>query len=189
MTCIVGLVHSGAVWMGADSAGVDGRLGMVLRKDPKVFINGPFLMGFTTSFRMGQLLAHSLNAPKRHPDQDVYSFMVKDFVNAVRDCLKSGGFATVSNGVETGGTFLVGYEGRLFRIEGDFQVGEPARDYDACGCGEDLALGSLFATTELPPKQRVTHALMAAAAFSAGVSAPFNLLQIGATKTKAGGEA
>ena len=40
MTCIVGLTDKGIVYMGGDSAGVDGRYGLMLRDDVKVFHNG-----------------------------------------------------------------------------------------------------------------------------------------------------
>jgi hypothetical protein len=133
-------------------------------------------MGFTSSFRMGQLLAHAFNPPKRHADADVFAFMVTDFIDQVRSCLKAGGYAEKHHDAEVGGTFLVGYAGRLFKIDGDYQVGETLLGYDACGCGEDIALGSMFSTGHLPPQERLQKALEAAAEFSAGVTAPFNFV-------------
>ena len=44
MTCIVGLRHEGKAWIGGDSAGVGG-LELTVRRDPKVFKNGPMLFG------------------------------------------------------------------------------------------------------------------------------------------------
>lgn len=173
MTCIAGIADGSNVWIGGDSAAVDG-LNLWIRADSKVFKNGPFVMGFTTSFRMGQLLSQAFDPPKRHADTDVYKFMVTDFVNAVRDCLKSGGYAETRDGAESGGTFLVGYEGRLFKIENDYQVGETTNGYDACGSGANVALGSLF-STDGKPTDRIIKALTAAAAFNAGVYAPFRV--------------
>lgn len=51
MTAIVGLVEKGNVYIGGDSAGVAG-LSISIRGDEKVFKVGPFIMGFTSSFRM-----------------------------------------------------------------------------------------------------------------------------------------
>lgn len=178
MTCIVGLlagpglVAGKGVVIGGDSAGVAGYL-TVVRADPKVFRTGPFLIGYTSSFRMGQLLRFRLSVPARHPDVDVFQFMVTTFVDAVRDCLKAGGCAEVNNAVESGGTFLVGYAGRLFEIDGDYQVGEPADGYAAVGGGAELALGALHATADRPADERVQAALAAAAYFSTGVRPPF----------------
>jgi len=178
MTCIVGLIDEGKVYMGGDSAGVAG-LDIVTRKDAKVFKNGPFLIGYTSSFRMGQLLRFKLNPPKRYEDVDIFKFMVVDFIEAVRECLKAGGYARVNNNEEKGGFFLVGYEGRLFEVESDFQIGEVEKGYIACGCGQSFALGSLYQTEgQKNPKKRILSALSAAQEFSAGVREPFHILEL-----------
>ncbi|WP_026622563.1 ATP-dependent protease HslVU (ClpYQ) peptidase subunit (plasmid) [Ensifer sp. WSM1721] len=173
MTCIVGSIHNGSVHIGGDSAGVAG-LSLTVRADRKVFRKQDFIFGFTTSFRMGQLLAHSFLPPKRHPESDVYAFMVTEFVDALRRCLKDGGYAQRHNEAERGGTFLVGYAGRLFKIDEDYQVGEPVDGFDACGCGYRIALGALFASSDSPPRERLEIALDAAERFSAGVRGPFH---------------
>jgi len=174
MTCIAGLVDNGSVYIGGDSAGVGGWA-LTVRSDRKVFRNGDFVMGFTSSFRMGQLLQHSFCPPKRHADTDIQKFMVTEFVNEVRRCLKDGGYAEKHNDAEQGGTFLVGYAGHLFRIGNDYQVGEAADGIDACGCGEQIALGALFANRTAKPDDRLMTALQAAERFSAGVRGPFHI--------------
>ncbi len=133
-------------------------------------------MGFTTSFRMGQLLRYSLKPPRRHPDDDINQYMVVDFVNAVRGCLKAGGYASKEDEGESAGTFLVGYQGRLFKIESDYQVGIPEDGYAAVGSGQDIARGSLFATQGQEPRSRVLTALRSAERFNAGVRGPFHIL-------------
>lgn len=172
MTAIVGLVHKHRVYLGGDSAGVAGYQ-LTLRRDPKVFRSGPYAMGFTSSFRMGQLLRHSLTAPQ--PEGDLDRFMVTTFVDAVRTCLKDGGWARKDAEQEEGGTFLVGIHGRLFTIDSDYQVAESADGYDAAGCGDQLALGAFHATAalDMKPRQRLTAALDAAAHHSAGVRGPY----------------
>jgi len=178
MTCIVGLVDQGAVWMGGDSAGVAG-LDISLRADPKVFRNGNLLIGFTSSFRMGQLLRFRLVPPQRRDGQDLFEYMVCDFVESVRVCLREGGFAHRSNDVETGGFFLVATEGRLFSIQDDYQVSEFHRGFHAIGCGSAYALGSLYGTMDLPAEERVRRALQTAEYFSGGVRAPFVIERVG----------
>jgi hypothetical protein len=171
MTCVVGLVHEGTVYIGADSAGVSG-LDLVVRSDPKVFANGEFLIGYTTSFRMGQLLRFNLTPPAHPRGMDAYEFMVRHFVPAVRDCLKEGGFAAKHDEAERGGTFLVGYQGELFVIEPDYQVGTMVDHIFAVGCGAQIALGALTVSSG-EPVQRIRRALEAAGKWSAGVRAPF----------------
>lgn len=175
MTCIVGIVHNNKVFIGGDSAAV-GHHSIVARNDRKVFTNGDFVMGFTSSFRMGQLLAFGFNPPKPRVGDDIMAYMVGDFIDAARARMKAGGFAKVTNGEEEGGTFLVGYKGRLFVVHGDFQVGESSHGFDAVGCGQDIALGSLYSSNGETPRLRITRALKAAETFSAGVRAPFHIV-------------
>src|SRR3546814_5981191 len=111
---------------------------------------------FLRSFGMGQCLFRSFQPPKWHDDYDVYEYMVRDFVEAVRNCLKSGGFATREKEAEAGGTFLVGFKGRLFEIADDYQVGESVSNFAACGCGHELALGSFFSTPKMKAVDRVS---------------------------------
>lgn len=174
MTCIVAIKDgAGGVLMGADSAAASGWT-LRPRVDPKIYRNGPFLFGFTTSFRMGQLLGYAFECPDRRLDRPVEQFMATSFIDAVRTCLKVGGFARKDNETEQGGVFLVAYEGRIFRVDSDYHVGESTMDFDACGCGEDIALGSLFSTQDfMDVQQRVELALESAERFSNGVRGPF----------------
>jgi ATP-dependent protease HslVU (ClpYQ) peptidase subunit len=180
MTCIVGIVQNGKVYIGGDSAGVAGY-SITVRADEKVFKKGEFIMGFTTSFRMGQLLRYKLIIPFHKPGVDTYEYMVTEFVEAVRQCLKDGGYSRNNSGEELGGTFLVGYKGELFTIDGDYQVGKSLLGYDAIGCGEDIAKGSMFTSCRLAdvsPDEILLDALKAAEQFSTGVRGPFTAVSI-----------
>lgn len=173
MTCIVGIQHRGEVYIGGDTLGST-HYNKVVRSDVKVFRNGPFVIGFTSSYRMGQLLRYAFVPPPVGEDLDRY--MVVDFINAVRTCFKEGGWLETNDGIERGGTFLVGYKDRLFAIEGDYQVGINAVGYAACGCGEDFALGSLHSTMG-DPKTRIRKAIRAAEFNSPGVGGPVTILK------------
>lgn len=175
MTCICGLVDNGDVYIGGDSAGVAG-LSLSIRADEKVFGNGPFIMGFTSSFRMGQLLRYKFSPPAQTVHQTDMEYMVTSFIDACRQCFAGNGFG--DKDATSGGTFLVGYKGKLYTIEGDYQVGIPSIPFDAVGCGADLALGAMYATEKLSPEERINMALSAASTFSAGVSPPFVILKL-----------
>ena len=181
------LRHEGVIYMGCDSAGVGGWYSRQNRVDPKIYRVKDMLIGFTTSFRMGQLLGYSLTPPHHHVDVPIEKYMATTFVNAVRECLKAGGWATKDKEVESGGIFLVAYKGRIFEIQADYQVAEGEEPYNAVGCGQDLALGSLFTSERSVlgsgdhasiARARVEAALQAAAAFSAGVHPPFRIEEL-----------
>ena len=181
VTCIVGIETAEGVLLGADSAGVSGW-SLTTRADEKVFRNGPAVFGFTTSFRMGQILRYSLTVPEPI-GKDLDRYMATDFIDAVRASLKLGGFAKVENNQEQGGTFLVGVRKTLYCVSGDFQTGRAADHYDAVGCGAELALGNLYATSGIEiPRERLRMALSAAAHFSAGVIPPFRFVAGGCSK-------
>lgn len=178
MTCIVAVTDGQQVTMGGDSAGSNGW-SMQVRSDTKVFILGPYVLGFTSSFRMGQLLRYSLTIGA--PDTwDVDRFMATTFIDAVRVTLKDGGFATTKDGAEVGGTFLVGVAGRLYEIDSDYQVGYTQYPFAAVGSGYMAALGALHAmtaVTDLAPAERVVRALGAAADLTATVRGPYSVVQ------------
>lgn len=173
MTAIAALVDEDkTVWIGGDSAGVAG-LSVEVRKDPKVFRNGSFLMGFTTSFRMGHILHYTFVPPACPEDMKTDMYMNTLFIDSVRACFNEYGYGTGRD--KYGGTFVVGYRGRLFVVEDDFQVCMPYKNYTAVGCGHDLCKGSLHSTDglEITPKDRIRKALAAAEEFSGGVRKPF----------------
>ena len=180
MTCIVGIVDDGKVYMGCDSAGVAGSH-ITKRKDSKVFENNGFLIGYTSSFRMGQLLRFNFIPPEyRENKKDLYEYMCTDFIDSVRSCFKSGGYAKKSNEVESAGVFLVGYKGRLFEIESDYQVGESLKSYTSVGCGEFYAKGCLYSiidNKEISVVDKIKKALSCAEEFSTGVCSPFKVIQ------------
>ncbi len=179
MTCIAGVARNGRVWIGADSAAVAGNYLSRVTRLPKVFRVGAFLIGYTSSFRMGQLLEYSLSVRPQEQESNL-AYMVGVFVEAVRKCLKDGGYSTVESNKEKGGQFLVGYKGHLYFIDSDFQCNEAAEQLDACGCAEELALGALAALWNLEPVERIRQSLQIAAHFSGAVRGPFTVLELGA---------
>jgi ATP-dependent protease HslVU (ClpYQ) peptidase subunit len=167
MTCIVGYVDNGIVYIGGDSAGSTDEI-IRERVDKKVFRVQDFLIGFTTSFRMGQLLQHKLKVPKQKCKSD-FKFMCTVFIDSVKMVFKEDNMK---------GNFLVGYRGVLYDIEEDFQVAMVAEKYNAVGSGSQYALGALHALVDTlgddeSPITIVTAALEASARFNPFVQGPF----------------
>ena len=132
MTCIAVVTNGKKTVIGGDSAGVGGY-SLTVRKDRKVFARQDasgvnWLFGFTSSFRMGELIQFELELPEiaKGDKKDLYKFMVTKFIPKLRNCLSDGGFASKKDNVERGGVFITSLRGRIFTVESDFQVGEPA---------------------------------------------------------------
>jgi len=181
MTCIIGLKHNGVTYIGGDSLGSNGYT-KTLRSDKKVFKlqdTNNAILGYTSSFRMGQLLMYATDLIDKRDEPDIdHKYLVTKFVPNIINLFENGGFARNRSGEKYGGTFLLGYKNKLYKVDNDFQVGESFDNYEACGSGEDFALGSLYATEKLDmsPEERIKLALQAASKFSTSVSAPYYIV-------------
>lgn len=181
MTVIIGYITKENIYIAGDSAGISGY-SLSIRKDPKVFKTGKFIMGFTTSFRMGQLLMSSkFKVSKQKKTETDYHYMITTFIDAVIKTFKQGGYMKREKDSLEGGTFLVGYKGKLYEINDDFQVGEVYLNFNSVGCGSDIAKGAMYIldkNQDLLPEEKLTYALEAVNKFSAGVSSPFNIVSL-----------
>ncbi|MDR6218231.1 hypothetical protein [Deinococcus soli (ex Cha et al. 2016)] len=173
MTVCVGLIHQGAVYLGADSMGSN-TISCEIREDRKVFARGDFILAGAGSFRMIQLLRYKFTPPARDPERDVMEYLVTDFIDALRNAYKAAGFSEAHHGVESqNGLFLVGHVGRLFAIPNDFQVAELTIAFNAIGSGGRVAMGALHAlqphVDRLGPAHVIHTAIEAAATYTVSV--------------------
>jgi ATP-dependent protease HslVU (ClpYQ) peptidase subunit len=182
MTCIIGAKSGhGTILMAGDSAAVSVSCHSIMgRSDEKVFVKGPFVFGYTSSFRMGQLLRYKLTVPEQKKNQEDYEYMVTTFIDAVRECFTEGGYLKKENNKEQGGFFLVGYKGELYYVESDLQIGRPSTPYHATGSGADVALGAVHAlwnNTDTNPEAILREALEASEEFNITVRRPFLIVE------------
>lgn len=181
MTCIIGYTENGTTWIGGDSLGSNGYSG-ILRKDKKVFKlkdSDNAIIGYTSSFRMGQLLTYARGLIDKRDEPNIdHEYLVTKFIPNVIALFEKGGYLRQNSGEKEGGTFLFAYKDKLYAIESDFQVGESFDTYNACGCGVNFALGSLKTTEhmDLTPVEKIHIALQAASKFSVGVAPPFYII-------------
>jgi ATP-dependent protease HslVU (ClpYQ) peptidase subunit len=177
MTCIVGYVDKDGVYIGGDSASVSQEdLSYNIISDEKVFSKGDFIFGFSTSFRMGQLLRYKLRVPTHPKGMDNTQYMVTLFIDAVKKCFEDNDYVDMMT--DDGGCFMVGYKGGLYVILSDYQVAQPKENFAALGCGEAFALGAMYASVEKEPIKKIEIALNASVAFSMGVKPPFKFIKL-----------
>ena len=114
-------------------------------------------------------------------DVDLRTFLVATWIDDhLRRVLKEVGYLQKDKNVETGGSFLGGYQGQLCIVENDFQVDIPLYGYDCVGSGKYVALGAIHAMSHdkrLPGETRVQRALQAATELTPYVRPPFTILQ------------
>lgn len=181
MTVIVGIVDkkNNSVILGGDSAGTDGRGKQTKSTQPKVFRSGKFVIGWSGSFRVGNILQHSFCPPKLKKGRDIFEYMVNDFTDEIRETLKKkGSLGRFSDGEDKGEAFLVGHKGRLFSIQIDFSVTESLDGFSTIGSGGLLALGSLNTTDKMAMSamSKVTYALVSACQSMSSCSTPYNFV-------------
>lgn len=176
MTCIVGIEHDGHVTIGGDSLGISGY-DQLTRSDKKVFrhSNG-FIIGFTTSFRLGQILEYCFDPPSQEYDETDYKYLVGTFTVCMRDTFEANGVDVKAE--NSGCEFILAYRNKLYLTASDYQVGIPNSSFAAVGIGRQPALGALYALQDsnLSAKEKVLLALQAASEFSTCVSPPFHVL-------------
>lgn len=182
MTCIVAVKDkNGDVYVAGDCAAISSDETIVRRRDEKVFKNGDFLIGFSGSFRFGQLLRHSLVPPKKNKSTDDMKFMVNEFIDSIRQMQFEKGCSLKDGESEIfDGQLIVVYKREIYIIDNDYQVGLSKENYAAIGSGSSIALGSLY-TSEITSQdlieRRITWALDAASEFCAGVRAPYSYIK------------
>jgi len=184
-TCIVALRDGNRIFMGADSqiSFGSGRKHPVAR--PKVWQKDEALYGGTGDVRPIQVMEYACIMPKPFETQELYSFLVNNFVNEVRTTMKNSGCLHHRSGlIENDGVefmdalFLIAYKKKIFLLTHNFAIAEYAEGYGAAGSGEEFAYGSLKATenSEIKPLKKVHMALEAASQFNSGVSGPFDVI-------------
>ena len=149
MTVIIGYADGKNVWMVGDEAGSNDEFHSCV-KHSKVFVcNKNILIGYTSSFRMGQILEHGTKFPAIRKGSDIYKYMCTTFADKILETFEKAKYAKISNNEAIGGTFLVGIFGRLFKVQDNFSILEYKTPFSACGCGYQYALASMEAMETL----------------------------------------
>jgi hypothetical protein len=189
MTCIAGLVSKPKVYIAADSLGAGNGCKQEystakLIKLPVKMMTGEYtsslvymLIGYTSSYRMGDILKYQFEPPTIGLNQDINEYLVSSFVPELIDCFDKNFFTRAKDSAKSGGNFLLGLEGRLFHVQDDFSVLEPVNGYTAVGSGQEFAMGALYALENVTcaPEEALRDAIGAASQFSTTVGGKANI--------------
>jgi ATP-dependent protease HslVU (ClpYQ) peptidase subunit len=189
MTCIVAYKYNGKIYMGGDTLASNCSTKYRV-SEPKVMKKivrksvtehdvhletKEMLIGYTTSFRMGQLLRHKFKLPKFKTNQDALEYLISEFVPAVIDLYDKNFYAKKSDAEKmNGGQFLIAFDGRVFEIQDDFSILERDEyDFNSCGSGAAYALGAMHILSGIDdndPENAVIDAICSASLFSTSVN-------------------
>jgi ATP-dependent protease HslVU (ClpYQ) peptidase subunit len=164
MTCVIGLMQNGKIYMGADSLISDGNATCSIPESPSKLleING-FLFGFSGSARIQNELMDEQNKPLPSDDEITIANKIYRYLNSKQE----------------NGTYLLMSKGKsLIWIgsSGWFSY----NDYYAIGSGYQFALGAMFITKNISnPEDRIRMALEATNAHCTVVAPPFIIKSIG----------
>jgi ATP-dependent protease HslVU (ClpYQ) peptidase subunit len=169
MSCVIGIIDDGKIYMGADSYATtgEGEIRPVIAN--KLFFNRDYLIGYTGSVRGGQVLMPGRFDP---PPK------IEDMPDTIRDHLYSKGCVMDSeeHGQIQGCNFLIGFQGKIYEILIDFQLNETRGSCNAIGAGSTFAFGSLYTTSfakNITPHGRIMMALNAASFYTTTCGPPF----------------
>lgn len=152
MTCIIAFHHNDRVVLAGDKIAVSGCQ-KTISQQPKVFHNGDFMIGYTSSFRMGQILKFKWQPPKIKKGQTAENYLHTDTIDSIRKVFEDNWFLDkTKNGW---GTFIICYENKIFQISDDLGVIENVEHIESCGCGRELARGALTILLEYETDYKV----------------------------------
>lgn len=180
MTCIASYRDLlGNIYMGGDSIAFN-EYSYVTLNTPKVFIKNKMIFGFAGYLRMGQILQYDFSIPVHPENMDDYTYLISIFLDVLMNKYEEKKYAQISENTSiVPGTFLIGYNKKIYKIEDNFQILETNRNYEATGCGEDFALGAFWVLEKkkMDPMKKIELALDCSSNFSL-VKKPFTILKL-----------
>lgn len=166
MTAIVGIVHEGKTWIGADSMVSDDetRAPTMTRK---LWRAGGYLIGAAGNSAWYAILRRMRWPTIASPGYPIAPIFA-DMTNAANEL---GLHLPAAKGDSTDGSMLIGGCGKLFYVDSDLGVDE--YECMAAGSGDECCRAVLHAFPTGSPRSRILRALSAASAIRFDVGPPF----------------
>ena len=169
MTCIVGLVEEGKVYMGGDSRLNRGWIVAETRAAGKLVRLGDIVIGVAGATRAQNLLMYQFALPARHSDDTDDAYVEGRVIAALRLLMDEHDYDFTES------ELLIGYHGHLYRVGCDYGISEPAEGVAGIGAGGPYAVGALlaFRLAKWLPEHAILGALEIAGNSANGVGAPY----------------
>lgn len=186
MTCIVGINTGEKIIIAGDRMASNSFIKMEANRT-KVFKKDNFIFGVCGSPRVAQLLKYKLSIPRRFMGQSMEEYIYTSFTDSVISVLDENNALEIKDGLKKfRGSFLFGFENRLYEMESNFQALEDSRGFNACGSGEYHAMASLYSTKDLEvkPEERLKKAIECANEFVVSVDNNIDMVELIYNKEK-----
>jgi len=170
-----------SIHMGSDSLASDSHSQTVMT-NPKLFMVGELLVGFAGSFRSAQVLQYQVPLPDRGELQEDMEYLITSFIPVVRHVFSENGLYIIDiDGAEKfDGEFILGYRGKIYRMQNDFSLLRAVDDFVSIGAGGEAASAVLYATKDLKMNAltRLETSLQSAAYQIVTVKGPFHYTSV-----------
>ena len=169
MTCIIAHTNGTSSFIAGDKLGSNGFTKAV-QTEPKVFekefikINDDagltrtkeiMALGYTTSFRMGQLLNYNLTLPEQVEGETFSQYLVLKVIPIIRQMFKDEWGARDASQDVGGGQFIILHNHTIYEVQEDFSVLQPKTQITAVGSGTYHAIASMSAYIEVQEETNV----------------------------------
>ena len=169
MTAIVGLEHSGAVYLGGDRA-ISGDDSVVRSAHSKVWRRGGILLGVAGQLDQLQRMAYVFRVPPYRAGRDPARYLGRKLAPAL--------VAFFSGGKDVEIQALAGVGGCLFYLDDGFSFSRVGPEW-AIGSGGDAARAALkLLPGQIDPRERVRRSLEIASEVCLSVAPPFDVLSL-----------
>lgn len=179
MTCIVGLVQKGQVWLASDGQESWGWQ----KRDcgSKIVEVEDLAIAFTGYSAVGHAVENRLTLPDVPEDESKHDkWLYVQVPDAIRRCLKEAGVLGDSDGrIDAGAAAIIGWRGRLCTMDDFLSCRAEVRPYCSLGSGAMVALGSMYSTEGKAPKARLETAVGAANMWADGCGNDVHVVKVG----------
>jgi ATP-dependent protease HslVU (ClpYQ) peptidase subunit len=180
MTVVAAVKHEHGILMGGDTASCGTGTYNLYARGKVVRINDRLLIGSCGLARLNTLLHYKFKAPPHARRLSDDAYVAGPLTDKLFALVKSEKHLSGTENDAMEGHLLVAYKHELYLLDGGFAVLQPTEPFAAIGSGEAHALASLHTTADLPmpPHERLTRALRAAARYTSTVYEPFTYEEI-----------
>jgi ATP-dependent protease HslVU (ClpYQ) peptidase subunit len=175
MTCIVGLVDKGKVYMAADTFGSNTFTGRAYR-EKKIIKKTNLLLGICGDYKVINLITHELVPPRPFENENDREYIHR-LGKTISKLVGIDASCTKEDAGEIGASMIIGYNGQIYLYECNGQILTPADAYATTGSGSYHAEASLYSTegTKEKPRSRLRKAIVCASSFVLSVNSEIQI--------------